>query len=257
VYFIHWPNIDLPIDPAMEELERMRRDGLIRAIGVSNFMVPEMETARQHGRIDVLQPPYNLFWRTAERAEALYCLRHGIGIITYSSLAKGLLTGTLTRATAFSPDDQRTSTVLIQPEVYVQCLDAVDQLRPIAQRNGKTVAQLAIRWLTGQPAVTTALLGARTVDEIEENVRGVDWTLSAADAALVETAARPIAERVAAYPDMFGQLGALGSPAATLRAERPPTDRQRRRRERAELTEADRRGPLPFTPSRPRRSILG
>jgi myo-inositol catabolism protein IolS len=204
LYFIHWPNIDLPIGPAMEELERMRREGAIRAIGVSNFTAEEMAEAQRYGRIDVLQPPYNLFWRAIERAEVPYCLEHGIGIMTYSSLAQGLLTGTLSRDTTFPPDDQRPSTVLFQPEVYQRCLDAVDQLRPIADRNGKTVAQLAIRWLTSQPGVTAALLGARTIAEIEENVGGVDWTLRLDDAALVEAAVRPVAMHVSAYPDMFG-----------------------------------------------------
>ncbi len=122
VYFIHWPNVDLPIADAMGELEAMRREGKIRAIGVSNFTAGEMEVAQRHGRIDVLQPPYNLFWRFIEREEVPYCLEHNIGIMTYSSLAQGLLTGTLTRETPFAEGDNRPTTVLFQEAHYERCL---------------------------------------------------------------------------------------------------------------------------------------
>src|SRR5439155_1844243 len=104
--------IDLPLGPAMEELEKLRHEGKIRAIGVSNFTSAEMTEARQYGRIDVLQPPYNMFWRQIEGDQVPYCLQNGIGIMNYSGLAQGLLTGTLRRDTTFSPGDNRQSTVL-------------------------------------------------------------------------------------------------------------------------------------------------
>jgi myo-inositol catabolism protein IolS len=203
VYFIHWPNIDLPIGPAMEELERMRAEGKIRAIGVSNFTPPEMDEARQYGRIDVLQPPYNMFWRFIERAELPYCQAHGIGIMTYSSLAQGLLTGTLRRDTRFAEGDNRPSTVLFQPEYYGRCLDAVDRMRPIAEKYGKSLAQLAIAWVISRPGVTTALLGARTVREIEENAGGVGWTMDEADRAFIDQCTGAVFDSLPDYPDMF------------------------------------------------------
>jgi aryl-alcohol dehydrogenase-like predicted oxidoreductase len=203
VYFIHWPNIDLPIGPAMEELERMRREGAIRAIGVSNFTAVEMDEARRYGRIDVLQPPYNLFWRYIERVEVPYCLEHQIGIMTYSSLAQGLLTGTLTRDTKFPEGDNRPTTVLFQPQNYARCLDAVDRMRQIAAKYGKTLAQVAINWVTHQPGVSTSLLGARTVPEIEENAGGVGWALDPVDVAAVDAAGRAVFDALPEYPDMF------------------------------------------------------
>ena len=96
VYFLHWPNIDLPIGPAMESLERLRAAGRIRAIGVSNFTADEMRAASEYGQIDVLQPPYNMFWRFIEGDQLPYCQEHDIGIMAYSGLAQGLLTGNLT-----------------------------------------------------------------------------------------------------------------------------------------------------------------
>lgn len=203
VYFIHWPNIDLPVGAAMEELEKMRREGKIRAIGVSNFTSAEMTEARQYGRIDVLQPPYNMFWRQIEGDQAPYCLENNIGIMTYSSLAQGLLTGTLRRDMTFAPGDNRPTTVLFQPENFGRCLDAVEKLRPIAAKYGKTVAQLAVNWVTTRPGVSTSLLGARTIPEIEENVGGVDFTLSPADLAAADAGPREVWESLPELPDMF------------------------------------------------------
>jgi aryl-alcohol dehydrogenase-like predicted oxidoreductase len=203
VYFVHWPNIDVPIGAVMAELEAMRREGKIRAIGVSNFTAVEMAEAGQHGRIDVLQPPYNLFWRFIERDQLPYCREQQIGVMTYSSLAQGLLTGQLTRETVFAEGDERPRTVLFQPEHYGRCLDAVAAMRPIAARYGKTLAHAAIGWVTRQPGVTTALLGARTTGEIEENAGGVGWTMSDADWAAFDAPARAVFDGLPDYPDMF------------------------------------------------------
>ena len=202
VYFLHWPNIDRPIGEAIETLERFRREGKIRAIGVSNYTSAEMETARQSGTIDVLQPPYNMFWRFIEGDQLPYCQDHGIGIMAYSGLAQGLLTGELKRDTAFPEGDKRPTTVLFQPGTYERCLDAVEALRPIAARAGLTVPQLAVAWLVARPSVSCALVGARTVREIEENIggaTGIDPALLAEADALT----RDVFETLPRVPDMF------------------------------------------------------
>ena len=203
VYFLHWPNIDLPIGAAMETLERLRAAGRIRAIGVSNFTSDEMRAAGEFGQIDVLQPPYNMFWRFIEGDQLPYCQERGIGVMAYSGLAQGLLTGNLSRQSTFAPGDKRPTTVLFQPGVYERCLDAVEQLRPIAARAGLTVAQLAVAWLVGRPGVSTALVGARTVREIEENVVGGLRRLSAADAEAADAVTREVFETLPRVPDMF------------------------------------------------------
>ncbi|HEX5993250.1 MAG TPA: aldo/keto reductase [Thermomicrobiales bacterium] len=203
VYFLHWPNIDLPISQAMETLERLRAGGRIRAIGVSNFTANEMRAATEYGQIDVLQPPYNMFWRFIEGDQLPYCREHGIGIMAYSGLAQGLLTGNLSAETTFPVGDKRPTTVLFQPGAYGRCLAAVDALRPIAKRAGLTVPQLAIAWLLGRPGVSTALVGARTVPEIEENVAGATWQVSAEDMAAADAATREIFESLPRVPDMF------------------------------------------------------
>lgn len=203
VYFLHWPNIDLPIGAAMETLEKLRAAGRIRAIGVSNFTSDEMRAASEYGRIDVLQPPYNMFWRFIEGDQLPYCREHGIGIMAYSGLAQGLLTGNLTLTTSFAEGDKRPTTVLFQPGTYERCLEAVEVLRPIAARVGLTVPQLAIAWLLSRPGVSTALVGARTVPEIEENAGGATDRVSAADMAATDAATRAVFESLPRVPDMF------------------------------------------------------
>jgi myo-inositol catabolism protein IolS len=203
VYFLHWPNIDLPIGPAMESLERLRTAGRIRAIGVSNFTANEMRAASEYGQIDVLQPPYNMFWRFIEGDQLPYCREHDIGIMAYSGLAQGLLTGNLSAETTFPAGDQRPTTVLFQPGTYERCLEVVDALRPIAARVGLTVPQLAIAWLLGRPGVSTALVGARTVPEIEENVAGTNRQVGAEEMAAADAATREVFESLPRVPDMF------------------------------------------------------
>ena len=129
---------------------RAAPEGRIRAIGVSNFTVEMIEMASRHGTVDVLQPPYNLIWRFIEEDTLPYCQERDIGIVTYSSLAQGLLTGTLRLNTAYRGDDQRPRSVLWQPENYGKCLYAVERLRPVAMELGVSLAQLALRWLVSQ-----------------------------------------------------------------------------------------------------------
>ncbi|MBV9812622.1 MAG: aldo/keto reductase [Acetobacteraceae bacterium] len=218
VYFIHWPNPDVPIGPTMEALERLRAQGRIRAIGVSNFGPEEMDRARQHGTIDVLQPPYNMLWREIEAATLPYCRTHGIGVMPYSGLAQGLLTGALSRDTVFPEGDERRTTVLFQPGVYEQALDAVEALRPIAAQYGKTVAQLAVQWVSSRPGISAPLLGARTVAELEENAASVGWTIAEQDLAAIDRLTAPIWARIADKGDMFGYWARKRAAAANTAA---------------------------------------
>jgi len=204
IYFIHWPNPDVPIGSTMETMEKLRSRGLIQAIGVSNFGPKEMDEARRYGTIDVLQPPYNMLWREVEAATLPYCRQNNIGIIPYSGLAQGLLTGTLSRDTRFVEGDERRTTVLFQPGTYESALDAVDGLRPIAAKYGKTVAQLAIQWLTSRPGVSAPLLGGRTVREMEENAGSVGWKIAEADITAIDNLTKPIWNEIADKGDMFG-----------------------------------------------------
>jgi myo-inositol catabolism protein IolS len=203
LYFVHWPNFDQPIAETMTTLEALRREGLIRAVGVSNFTLPILRKAMEYGTIDALQPPYNMIWRFIEADVLPFCREHGIGVVTYSSLAQGILTDTLTLHTQFPEGDQRPRTVLFQPENYRKCLEMVAQLRPLAKRLGVTMAQLALRWVLEQPGVTTALVGARTPAEIEENVGAVGWDLAPDALAEAQAHSDALFRSLDFYPDMF------------------------------------------------------
>jgi aryl-alcohol dehydrogenase-like predicted oxidoreductase len=160
--------------------------------------------AARHGTVDVVQPPYNLIWRFIEDDVAPYSRAHDIGIVTYSSLAQGLLTGTLRLNTAYRADDQRPRSVLWQPQNYGKCLYAVERLRPVAQSLDLTLAQLALRWLLAQPGVTSALVGARTPEEIAEDAEASAAPLPEAAMAAVQAVSDEIYISMPRYYDMWG-----------------------------------------------------
>jgi myo-inositol catabolism protein IolS len=204
ICFVHWPRRSEPLSETMAVLEELRREGRIRAIGVSNFTVEMIEMASRYGTVDVLQPPYNLIWRFIEEDTLPYCQERNIGIVTYSSLAQGLLTGTLRLNSAFRADDQRPRSVLWQPENYGKCLYAVERLRPVAAQLGVSLAQLALRWLISQGGVTSVLIGARTPDEIGEDAGAAGWELPEETMAYIQKVSDEVYISMPYYYDMWG-----------------------------------------------------
>ncbi len=204
VYFVHWPNRSAPLAETMSTMEALRQEGRIRAVGVSNFTVEMMETAAKYTTIDAVQPPYNLIWRFIEDDVLPYSVAHGISVFTYSSLAQGLLTGTYRLDTMLPGDDFRPRTVLWRTEMYSKCLYTAERLRRIATELGVTPAQLALRWLISQPGVTTALVGARTPEEMAEDVEIFDWPLPDDAMAAVQDVSDEIYLSLPYYFDMWG-----------------------------------------------------
>lgn len=204
VCYVHWPQRKAPLAETMAVLESLRREGRIRAIGVSNFTVDMMKIASDYGEIDVIQPPYNLIWRFIEEDVLPYCRDRGIGVVSYSSLAQGLLTGTLGLNTTFAGDDQRVRNVLFQPENYAKSLYTVERLRAVADRAGVSVAGLALRWLVLRPGVTSALVGARTPQEIEQNAAAMDGGLDEELLSEIEEISDEVYVSMPYYYDMWG-----------------------------------------------------
>ncbi|WP_017307034.1 aldo/keto reductase [Spirulina subsalsa] len=199
LYQIHWPagtwNTPLvPLEETMNALNTLKEQGKIRAIGVSNFSLPQLEEAAQYGRIESLQPPYSLFWRQIEGEQMPYCVDNQITILAYSSLAQGFLTGKFGRDHQFVEGDHRYQNKLFAPEHYGRVQDALDQLRPIAARYDCSLAQLALAWLMAQPQ-TCAIAGARYASQAVDNAQAAAIELSEADLALIsdigETVAAP------------------------------------------------------------------
>ncbi len=182
VYLIHWPDKDMPLEESMGALEEIVQAGKARFVGVSNFRPDQIETCMETRRVDITQYGYHMFDRRLEREVFPTIAEHGIGLMTYGSLAHGLLTGTFTAGTTFDETDWRSNGTafnipLFTEEVFARNVAAVNDLKPIAARHGKTMAQLALRWALRNPVVSVALIGFRRPEEVEENVAGLDLTL--------------------------------------------------------------------------------
>ena len=188
---IHWRDHQTPLDETMRALEKLRSDGKIRYYGVSNFDVAMLETCRRHGAPAANQVGYHLFDRRMEAEVLPYCSEHRIGFMAYGTLAFGLLTGAFTPETTFAADDWRShmpafGLPLFEREHFLKELRAGRRLAALAAEYGRTLPQLAIAWVLGNPAVAVALVGMRDESELEENVAATGWRLSAADRARID-----------------------------------------------------------------------
>lgn len=207
LYQIHWPSGSfgseaVPIEETMQALNDLKQQGKIRAIGVSNFSRTQLEEAAQYGRIDSLQPPYSLFWRYVEKDAMPYCVDNQISIIAYSPLAQGLLTGKFGPGHQFAPEDNRSKNKLFQGELYNRAQQALEKLRPIAERYQTSLGNLAIAWLIAQPQAN-AIVGVRNAAQAVENAKAGDIHLSQEDLAEIDTIGRLVTDRLDDNPVMW------------------------------------------------------
>jgi aryl-alcohol dehydrogenase-like predicted oxidoreductase len=205
IYQVHWPDPLVTIEETAEAMHTLFEQGKIRAIGVSNFSVTQMERFRNVAPLHVLQPPYNLFERSIEADVLPYCRKNSIATFGYGALCRGLLSGRMRQNTAFSGDDlRRTDPKFLEPR-FTQYLTAVQRLDRLAQqRFGRHVIQLAIRWLLDQ-GITTALWGARHPDQLEPVDEVTGWWVDApakaeVDRILRETITDPVGPEFMAPP---------------------------------------------------------
>jgi aryl-alcohol dehydrogenase-like predicted oxidoreductase len=205
LYQVHWPDPLIPIEETAAAMRMLYERGRIRAIGVSNFSVEQIERFRQVAPLHAVQPPYNLFERGIEADLLPYCRAHGIAVLGYGALCRGLLGGKITAATRFDGDDLRKSDPKFKAPRFAQYLAAVGQLDRFAgERYGKRVIHLAARWILDQ-GVTTALWGARRADQLEPVGEVMGWSLDAAarrniDAILRQTVTDPVGPEFMAPP---------------------------------------------------------
>ncbi|MBD2054777.1 aldo/keto reductase [Oculatella sp. FACHB-28] len=207
LYQIHWPtgafNSEIvPIEETMRALNDLKQQGKIRAIGVSNFSRDQLAEAAQYGRIDSLQPPYNLFWRGIEQDAMPYCVENNISILAYSPLAQGLLTGKFGADHQFEEGDIRNKNKLFQGEHYQRAQQALAKLRPIADRNQCSMAQLALAWTIAQPQVN-AIAGARNSDQAVQNAKAAEIQLSESDLAEIDAIGRTVTDHLDDNPVMW------------------------------------------------------
>jgi aryl-alcohol dehydrogenase-like predicted oxidoreductase len=188
LYQIHWPEPEEDIEEAWEEMAGLAQEGKIRYLGVSNFNVEQIERLRRIHPVASLQPPYSMLHREVEDELLNYCAQNDIGVVAYSPMQRGLLTGRFSqeRLAALPLDDHRRRNADFHEPKFTATLELVEQLRPIAKRNGKTLAQLAISWVLRRPEVTAAIAGARKPEQILETAPASDWDLSEQDIERIE-----------------------------------------------------------------------
>jgi aryl-alcohol dehydrogenase-like predicted oxidoreductase len=190
LYQVHWPDPLVPIEETADAMRRLYEQGRIRAIGVSNFSVEQMERFRKVAPLHAAQPPYNLFERGIEADILPYCRKHGIAILGYGALCRGLLSGRMRPDTTFDGDDLRRTDPKFNPPRFVQYLAAVQSLDEFArQRYGRRAIHLAARWVLDQ-GVTTALWGARHPQQLEPVDEVAGWHLDGAARAEIDNILR-------------------------------------------------------------------
>lgn len=188
LYQMHWPDPDEDVEEAWEEMVRLHEEGKVRYLGASNFSVAQLERVRKIHPVASLQPPYNMLRRQAEDELLGYCARNDIGVVAYSPMERGLLTGKFNaaRLASLAPDDHRRRSADFQEPRFSATLELVEELRKIAECNGRTCAQLAISWVLRRPEATAAIVGARRPSQISETAPAGDWKLGKEDIDRIE-----------------------------------------------------------------------
>jgi len=178
LYQIHVPDSSTPVSETVSTLLQLKKQGKIRYFGLSNMKVEEISEYVKHGSVTTLQPEYNMIQRQSEKELLPFCMEHKIAVLAYSPLGRGLLTGKYDMKSSFVPTDVRAIDSAFQGKMFEINLKCVDNLRPIAAGSGRTLTQLAIAWALSNPAVSVALVGAKTPFQVEENASAFDSPLS-------------------------------------------------------------------------------
>jgi aryl-alcohol dehydrogenase-like predicted oxidoreductase len=185
LYQIHWPNPDPDIEEGWTTLRELQREGKVREIGVSNFNVVQLERARAIAPVTSLQPPYSLISPDVENEILPNCLKQNTGVIVYSPMKSGLLTGTMTkdRVTNFPADDFRRTALAFQEPVLSRNLALAERLKQIGARHGRSAGEVAIAWTLRHPAVTAAIVGMRSAAQAKGVLGALEFRLSPAEVA--------------------------------------------------------------------------
>ena len=196
LYQIHWPPGSfgakpVPMEETMKALMKLKEQGKIRAIGVSNFPFEQLKEICALGPVESLQPPYSLFWRHVETDTLAWCQANGVTVLAYSPMAQGLLTGKFGPDHRFEKGDHRSTNRLFQSDIYPQAQKALAALRPMAEEKGITLAQLALAWIIAKPSVC-AIAGARNADQSANNAKAGEVHLTEADLQAMDHISRPV-----------------------------------------------------------------
>ncbi len=189
LYQIHWPNPEGDIEEGWTAMAELKEEGKVRHIGVSNFDVSQMERANAIAPVETLQPPYNMLNRRVEDEILPYCAESDIGVIVYSPMRSGLLTGKMTRERVqnLPSDDWRRNSEDFQEPKLSRNLELVALLEEIGGSHGKSPAEVAIAWTLRHPAVTAAIVGGRRPDQVDGIIGAAEFRLSEEEVDRIET----------------------------------------------------------------------
>ena len=181
LYQIHWPDPEADVEEGWTELARLQESGKVRWIGVSNFNVQQLERCRKIAPVTSLQPPYSAISPEAEEDILPYCQTHGIGVIVYSPMKSGLLTGKMTkqRVAALPEDDFRRRAPAFQEPALTRNLELAELMKQIGARHGRSAGEVAIAWTLRHPAVTAAIVGMRSAEQARGVIGALEFRLSA------------------------------------------------------------------------------
>lgn len=206
IYQVHWPDESVPFEETARTLDDFRREGKIRAIGVSNFSPAQMDRFRRAAPLTTIQPPYNLFEREIEKDVLPYAERNGLAVLAYGALCRGLLTGEITAKTHFEGDDLRNVDPKFKQPRLSQYLEAAQRLEQFArERYGKSLLVFAVRWLLDRGNDIIALWGARRPDQLAPVNEVMGWHIDESamreiDRILAETIKDPVGPGFMAPP---------------------------------------------------------
>lgn len=185
LYQLHWPSDDVPLEEYWANMLELQREGKVRHVGLSNHDVPQLERAEALGHVETLQPPFSMIRRDTAQAILPWCHAHGTGVICYSPMQAGLLTGSFTRerAASLAENDWRRTSPEFTGERLEHNLALADRLRPIADRLGVSLGTLSLAWVLAWPGLTAAIVGARSPAQVDGWIEAARFELSAADMA--------------------------------------------------------------------------
>jgi aryl-alcohol dehydrogenase-like predicted oxidoreductase len=182
LYYIHWPNKDIPLEETMQEMSRLKKEGLIRAIGVSNFTLPLLKEALAIDRVEAVQNEWSLLHRTIEQDLEAFCMEQQISIMSYSSIAKGILTGAFHfGGLTLKENDFRTPRRLFQADHLRKEQPLLDAMKEIAGNNHILLSQLAISWLLHKKSLCSAIVGTQNEKHLMENIQALEVSLKDED----------------------------------------------------------------------------
>ena len=202
LYQHHWPTSALPLGDVIDMLETLRREGKIRAIGVSNWMEPEWEEFSNYEKIDSLQPCYNLLWRSIEKNVLPLCKTNKISILPYSPLCQGILAGKYRDPNEF-PKDVRAQNIYFNDKKLQELSEVIKKLNELASKYNKTLAQISLRWLLQKEGVTAPLVGMSSPEYVKNNILLFDWELEKNELTELDQLTNSFSENLSAHDTLW------------------------------------------------------